>query len=47
MPSRGDINLRDTPKVHEKIAHKQETGKVFFSFEYFPPKTPVWIVRSG
>jgi methylenetetrahydrofolate reductase (NADPH) len=40
MPSRGDINLRDTPKVHEKIAHKQETGKVFFSFEYFPPKTP-------
>ncbi|GJQ09562.1 hypothetical protein GpartN1_g1353.t1 [Galdieria partita] len=40
MPSRGDINLRDTPKVHEKIKHRQDTGKVFFSFEYFPPKTP-------
>ncbi|GJD09366.1 Probable methylenetetrahydrofolate reductase [Galdieria sulphuraria] len=40
MPSRGDINLRDTPKVHEKIKHRQDMGKIFFSFEYFPPKTP-------
>jgi hypothetical protein len=38
--SRGvDPNLRDVPKIIDKIRLREAENRVFFSFEYFPPKT--------
>lgn len=36
-----DANLREVPRICDKIAQKEREGKTFFSFEYFPPKTEV------
>jgi len=36
---REDVHLRHTAKISDKITQRQAEGKVFFSFEYFPPKT--------
>lgn len=41
MSVMSDPNLRDIPKISDKIRVKEAEGKPFFSFEYFPPKTPV------
>lgn len=35
-----DPNLRSIPKIADKIRARQQEGRTFFSFEYFPPKTP-------
>lgn len=35
-----DPNLRNVPKIIDKIRARQQEGRTFFSFEYFPPKTP-------
>lgn len=35
-----DPNLRHIPKIADKIRARQEEKRTFFSFEYFPPKTP-------
>lgn len=37
--SRADPNLRDIPKIIDKIREREAENRVFFSFEYFPPKT--------
>lgn len=34
-----DPNLRNLPKIADKIRHRQAENRPFFSFEYFPPKT--------
>jgi len=39
LSPRVDFNLRDTAKISDKIRRREEEGKLFFSFEYFPPKT--------
>lgn len=35
-----DPNLRRVPHIADKIRAREAEGKTFFSFEYFPPKTP-------
>mmetsp|Transcript_8247 Transcript_8247/g.24787 ORF Transcript_8247/g.24787 Transcript_8247/m.24787 type:complete len:617 (-) Transcript_8247:127-1977(-) len=40
---RRDQNLRDVPRICEKIEQRMKEGKQFFSFEYFPPKTPAGV----
>lgn len=39
-PPASDVNLRRVTSIAEKIATRAAAGKTFFSFEYFPPKTP-------
>ncbi|CAN8061916.1 unnamed protein product [Agarophyton chilense] len=34
-----DPNLRYLPRIADKIRHRAEENRPFFSFEYFPPKT--------
>ncbi|KNC82214.1 methylenetetrahydrofolate reductase (NADPH) [Sphaeroforma arctica JP610] len=34
-----DPNLRNIPKIVDKINLRKSEGKTFYSFEYFPPKT--------
>ncbi|PXF48794.1 putative methylenetetrahydrofolate reductase [Gracilariopsis chorda] len=34
-----DPNLRQLPKIADKIRQRQSENRPFFSFEYFPPKT--------
>ncbi|KAK4531350.1 hypothetical protein CCYA_CCYA07G2207 [Cyanidiococcus yangmingshanensis] len=38
-PPYRDLNLREVPKVKDKVAACVEEGKRFYSFEFFPPKT--------
>lgn len=38
-PSRQDINLREIPRISDKIRARIAEERPFFSFEYFPPKT--------
>lgn len=35
-----DPNLRHIPKIADKIRAREAENRTFFSFEYFPPKTP-------
>lgn len=35
-----DPNLRNIPKIADKIRAREAENRPFFSFEYFPPKTP-------
>eukprot|EP01134_Creolimax_fragrantissima_P007785 CFRG7785T1 len=35
-----DPNLRNIPKISDKINLRKSENKIFYSFEYFPPKTP-------
>ncbi|KAK4534421.1 hypothetical protein CDCA_CDCA01G0446 [Cyanidium caldarium] len=44
-PSHRDYNLREVPRIGDKIAARAEDGRVFFSFEYFPPKTGQGVVN--
>jgi methylenetetrahydrofolate reductase (NADPH) len=43
--SRADPNLRHVPHIGDKIRQRQEEGRKFFSFEYFPPKTPTGVAN--
>lgn len=45
VPSDSDPNLRYLPKIADKIAYRQNEGRPFFSFEYFPPKTETGVTN--
>lgn len=40
LTSNVDPNLRHIPKIADKIRAREAENRAFFSFEYFPPKTP-------
>lgn len=40
-----DPNLRHLPKIADKIRHRENEGRPFFSFEYFPPKTETGVTN--
>jgi methylenetetrahydrofolate reductase (NADPH) len=42
---RADPNLRRVPHIGDKIRQREAEGKKFFSFEYFPPKTPTGVAN--
>lgn len=43
--SRQDANLRHLPKISDKIRAREKENRPFFSFEYFPPKTPQGVIN--
>lgn len=40
-----DPHLRRVPHISEKIRQRASEGRTFFSFEYFPPKTPTGVAN--